>query len=335
MEAIAQLEEKLAASMLPYEALQYVQSFVARKKKHLTPNITSQLVFLGAKKLIQDDSPADAGTLLLWFIEGGAGEDNPIHIETKELDSGADLYCDIDRLIQLVKKLDSSKTVFISEKVYVALVKILAKLKIPKNSSISERINLLEDIFADAFETAQLWHLACKAVVRLEDMERLAKDINSWSDEGYATEKPLYFARAALQLFSESQAQLGMKLVKESTPLIDEAKYTDATGNPYASLAIWHAVIIMADMLSLTARPGPDKTKIFKQLTTRYGPFIAKTDPKLMPLFVATGEKLFGVVSDAPQGMDLLGMLGGGGKPGAPGGLDMGKMMQMMQQMRR
>ena len=192
---VKQLEEKLGEGMLPYETLQYVQSFVARKKRHISSDMTSQLVFLGAKKLIETDSAADAGTLLLWFIEGGAGEERPFHVEPKELDSDSSLYCDVDRLYRLVKKLVSAKCVLLCEKIYTPLSKITSRSKPPRHSSLQERLTLLEDLFADVFEESSRWLLACKSVGRLEDMERLAKLLDRWSSEGFATEKPLFFAR--------------------------------------------------------------------------------------------------------------------------------------------
>ena len=192
---LRQLEEKLGEGMLPYEALQYVQSFVARKKRHISSDITSQLVFLGARKLIETDSAADAGTLLLWFIEGGAGEEHPFLVEPRELDSDNSLYCDIDRLYRLIKKLESAKSVLLCEKIYLPLSKITSRIKPPRHSSLQERLTLLEDLFADVFEENSRWLLACKSVGRLEDMERLAKLLDRWSAEGYSTEKPLFFAR--------------------------------------------------------------------------------------------------------------------------------------------
>lgn len=256
-DTLAQLEEKLSGStMVAYETLQYIQSFVARKKKHITTNVTSSLVFLGAKKLITDDSPADAGTLLLWFIEGGAGEGHPFHIESREIEDNEALYCDIDRLISLIKKLDVNKTALICDKIYLPLVKLINKVKPQKNTSLLDRVTLIEDIFADVFEMTKHWQYACRALFRLEDMERLAKVLNDWAVDGYITEKPLFFARAVLHLFAEGQTQLGNKLIKESLSLVVEEEFLDAHGAPYPSLAIWHLVLILGDLISITARPG-------------------------------------------------------------------------------
>ena len=332
---LAQLEEKLALNMLPYETLQYVQSFVARKKKHITPNTTSQLVFMGAKKLIAENAAGDAGTLLLWFIEGGAGEGHTFHIETQEIeDANPALYCDIQRIIQLVKKNSDEKNGQLCDKIYTPLLKLLQRVNPKKNTSLHDRVSLLEDIFADIFETTQNWQLACRAVARLEDMERLASVLNSWSKEGYFTEKPLYFARAVLLFFADGQSVLGMKLIKESLPFIEEGLLISGEGAPSSSLAVWHLVVMMGDLAGITSRPGPDKAKIFKQLTSRYLFHLQRVDSKLVPMVHSAGEKLFGVVVDANRGgsganpMEMLSSMLGGGGGGA--GLDINKIMQQM-----
>ena len=53
----------------PYEALQYVQSFVARKKKALGQDTTSKVLYHGAKELILSGASSSAGTLLKWYLE--------------------------------------------------------------------------------------------------------------------------------------------------------------------------------------------------------------------------------------------------------------------------
>ncbi len=69
-EHLAQLEEKMIPHLKGtnfYEAQQYVQSFVARKKKALTESQTSALVFHGAKLLLNHNAASDAGSLLVWY----------------------------------------------------------------------------------------------------------------------------------------------------------------------------------------------------------------------------------------------------------------------------
>jgi len=80
----AQLAEKVVAEVNnghSYEALQLMQSFIARKKKLLGRKETSAMVFYGAGLLVDNGAPADAGTLLVWFIEDGAGDDFNFHME--------------------------------------------------------------------------------------------------------------------------------------------------------------------------------------------------------------------------------------------------------------
>ena len=136
-----------------------------------------------------------------------------------------------------------------------------------------------------------------------------------------------------MQLLAEESAQLGVKLVRESADLVRERDFLDPKGDPLAPLAIWHFTIIIADLASITQRPGPDKAKIFKQLQARYNDLITKTEPKLAPLVVKIGEKLFGVVPEASQSpLDLMGLLGGPKGKGPQ--IDMNRMMQMMSQLR-
>eukprot|EP01031_Cornospumella_fuschlensis_P008822 gene8822-10857_t len=97
---IHQLEEKISFALqtpgigAAYEALQYVQSFVARKKKALGPAGTSKAVFHGVKCLIKAASGVDevaiattAGSLLRWFIEDGAGKDFSFHMHSEQVNS--------------------------------------------------------------------------------------------------------------------------------------------------------------------------------------------------------------------------------------------------------
>ena len=98
-----------------YEALQYVQSFIARKKRSISPEIVSSMVFHAAKVLVDYDSAGYAGTLLLWYMEGGAGEENNFHVE-KEKDSLTDgTYCDLARLTRLFESVAQDRSAMILE----------------------------------------------------------------------------------------------------------------------------------------------------------------------------------------------------------------------------
>ena len=82
------MEEKMLQELKAnnsYEALQYVQSFIARKKRSIVPEIVSSMVFHAAKLLVDHESAGYAGTLLLWYMDGGAGEENNFHIEKEKV----------------------------------------------------------------------------------------------------------------------------------------------------------------------------------------------------------------------------------------------------------
>jgi hypothetical protein len=86
---VAVLEEKMLIELRgqnTYEALQYVQSFIARKKKTIKPIVVSDMIFRAAKLLTDYNASSYAGTMLLWFIQGGAGEDNNFYVEKGSLD---------------------------------------------------------------------------------------------------------------------------------------------------------------------------------------------------------------------------------------------------------
>ena len=54
-----------------YEALQFVQSFIARKKKTMTANTASKVLFHGAKLLMGAGQAQYTGALLEWYALGG------------------------------------------------------------------------------------------------------------------------------------------------------------------------------------------------------------------------------------------------------------------------
>ena len=75
-----QLEEKMSNEINnkhPYEAIMVAESFIARKKKTIGRDVTSELVFYGAKVLIKGNAAAEAGTLIAWYMELGAGNNHP------------------------------------------------------------------------------------------------------------------------------------------------------------------------------------------------------------------------------------------------------------------
>lgn len=56
--------EEIAANH-SYEALNYAQSFIARKRKHLGKMATSAILFFGVKLLVDNNAGSDAGDVIL------------------------------------------------------------------------------------------------------------------------------------------------------------------------------------------------------------------------------------------------------------------------------
>ena len=280
----AQLKDKILAEIAAghsYEALNYAQSFVARKRKHLGRNATSALVYYGARLLVDNGAASDSGTLLAWYIEDGAGDDFVFHLEDRAI-VDKDIYCDVQRISDLLNGLTLEQTAPIVTKIHGPVHKaILNKKKIKKNGPLSKRLEAFEKKCADTFEATKDWLSAYKAVLRLEasDMARAANILDKWSSEGYATEKPLFFARAVLQLLSDG------KLAKASEFLAVSAKFVEGgEQSNTAAIAVWNLATILTNLAVLPPRPRVDPTKIFSIIAQLYFPLLSKIDPKLIDL---------------------------------------------------
>jgi hypothetical protein len=193
-ELTTQLKDKILAEIAAghsYEALNYAQSFIARKRKHLGKNATSSLVFYGAQLLVSNGASSDSGTLLAWYIEDGAGDDFLFHLEDRAI-TDKEIYCDVQRISELLTGLSAEQCGPIVTKIYGPVHKaILNKKKIKKNGPLSKRLESFEKKSADTFEATKDWLSAYKAVLRLEasDMTRAANILDIWSNEGYTTGK--------------------------------------------------------------------------------------------------------------------------------------------------
>jgi hypothetical protein len=67
-EILKTMTQKLEGETTSYGALQYLQSFVARKKRSLDPQNLSACVFHGCSYLIGRGDAADAGNALVWYV---------------------------------------------------------------------------------------------------------------------------------------------------------------------------------------------------------------------------------------------------------------------------
>ena len=361
-----QLEEKLGQELREqhvYEALQYVQSFIARKKKVLGVRGTSNAVFLSAKILVRDVKydtaestaasltlAATAGALLRWFIEEGAGLDYLFRLYPDQLNSAQ--YCDVHNLLEFLSALDARTAGPIVDAVYNPLHVSIAKTKIKRHSHLSQRITKLEILFAGVLQSSKRWLSAFKSYVRLQDAEKAAGVLNEWSAEGYKTEKPIFFARGLLHLLGENKASLAKELLHASLQYIDDNTTPEKTagGPASAALAVWHVAVILTDLANFPPMPRVDKTKLFGLLHRRYGAFFVQIDVKLLEVFLKAGEACFNYVlenpaDNTPSPMAMLQSLLTGGasnnkqapsskpRPSPTGGLDIETLMNLMNKM--
>eukprot|EP00598_Pedospumella_elongata_P016107 CAMPEP_0185011708 /NCGR_PEP_ID=MMETSP1098-20130426/97930_1 /TAXON_ID=89044 /ORGANISM="Spumella elongata, Strain CCAP 955/1" /LENGTH=361 /DNA_ID=CAMNT_0027540749 /DNA_START=24 /DNA_END=1109 /DNA_ORIENTATION=+ len=348
---LSQIEGKMQAELRdghPYEALQYVQSFVARKKKALGQDTTSKVVYHGAKELVLSGASSSAGTLLKWYLEEGAGVEYSFRLSTEELNAGN--YCDVQRLIDLITPLTSDQAYPIIDIVYDPLHLFVAKLKLAKSATVTSRLDQFEALCAKTFLDSGVFYGAFKCYLRLGKISEAVETVNRWSQKGYPSEKALFFARAVLHLLSEGRAAAASQFLELAKPLIQDnvAEGGSGGGAESAPLAVWHLASILGELGVMAPAPRVDKTKLFGLLYSRYGPFLARYDPKLLEMFTKAGDQVFGFsVQQQQQQMTrggapaaapanpmamLQGLLGGGGS-GAAGGMDMDKMRQMMNKM--
>ena len=320
-----QLSEKVIAEVNSghsYEALQFLQSFIARKKKLLGRKETSAMVFYGAGLMVDNGASADAGTLLEWFIEDGAGDDFNFHMEEARPLTDADAYCDMQRIADLLKGMPAAKSSPIITKIYGPVHKVVLSAKIKKTSPLMKRLDVLEQTFSNVFEETKDWLSAYKSVQRLQtsDVPRAAAILNKWSADGFPTEKPLFFGRAILQFLSENKLPKATEMMQESTKYMEGLS---ANADAGASMAVYNIATILTQLCNLPERPRVDPQKIFHIIANLYYQLLQKVDPKLVDLLEKIGVTMFGMrkSEEAPNPMAAMmqSMFAGAGGGGAAG----------------
>lgn len=312
------LEEKMVAEIEighPYEALQLAQSLIARKKKTLGRDVTASLVGHGAAVLLKGKAPADAGTLIAWYIEDGAGDDYYFRLQE-----------DLSIISDLFKDAQPENVHPLLQKIYGPLHKLIAKSSNVK--VVAANLQELEQKFIDIFIAQKDWNVAVRALLRIDQIPRVAQILDLWAkDNGYSSEYPLFFARVVLQLLSDTQLAKANALLQASYPYlspIDKAPEGDISENKAAialanSLAIWHLTIILTELVGAEAKPRVDKNRIFLLLLDRYNHIIQKLDPKLFVSLDKIGQSYFGLNAGEnqvnPMAAMFQNMMAGGASP--------------------
>lgn len=317
------LEEKMLVELQvgnTYEALQYVQSFIARKKKSIEPILVSEMVFHAARLLEDHNAAPYAGTLLLWYMEGGAGEENKFHVEKGSIDGS---FCDLERLTKLLADSTREKSAAILEVTQRNVIVLLEELPVTDEDSLGSRIQGLLDICSKLFEFSSNWKMAYKCRVRLGDMRALARTLDLWSADSYPTERPLFFARSIFHILVHDEQRKALELLHAANEYVVE--------NGYPSLLVWHFAQITCELLEMPASDKVNKATIYDSLMKNYYARILKIDANLGPLLMKIGIQCFGC-KPPNSGMNPLAMLEAlaGGKKAPDGSLDVSNIMSMI-----
>jgi hypothetical protein len=320
--SIAVLEEKMLVELQvgnTYEALQYVQSFIARKKKSIEPILVSDMVFHAAKLLEDHNAAPYAGTLLLWYMEGGAGEENKFRIERGSVEGS---FCDLNRLAKLLAENSKEKSAAVLEVTQKNVLVLLEELPPVGSDSLGSRVQALLEICSSLFEFSSNWRMAYKCRLRLGDMVALARTLDLWSADAYPTERPLFFARSIFHILVNDDPRKAVELLQAANEYVVE--------NGYPTLIAWHFAQITCELLEMPAGDA-NKASIYEALTKKYYDRIVKMDDKLGPLLLKIGIQCFGC-KPPNTGMNPLAMLEAlaGGKKAPDGSLDMSNIMSLI-----
>lgn len=320
-----------------YDGLQYVQTFIARKKKQFGPSVTSLLIFHSAKLFMTEELCSNAGALILWFIKGGTGEGYSFTILDVSDDSK---YCDLNRLNDLLISFPIEYVATgIVKSVHKPLTKMIKTKFSHPNIIVLQKVREFERVSARAFEVMSEWAPAVKSLLAVGDLDRVAEDLDLWAKTGYLTEYPMFFSRMLLVLCANDPPlalQLLHLVVKKFPRLstIATAESPEISQSPY--LPIWHLAVMVVELSSQLRVSLTSKATVFTFLYNKYAPVLAGLDDKLLVLLEAIGSRSCGWKkpqhSGGPNLMSMLGGLlgGGGGGGGAPGGLDIQQMMRML-----
>lgn len=174
---MSQLETKMKEGGDAYEVLQFVMSFIARKKTHLDADAVSQLIFRGATYLAEKGSPTYASTLLAWYLDGNAGED-----KTFQVNDGA--FSDVQRLTALLNAVSNEA----GERVLDGVYKLLLPIFHSANKESQGSLHTMHNKWVDAFEAGGNWFAAFFSALIVKDYSRAASICKSWAGVGFKSE---------------------------------------------------------------------------------------------------------------------------------------------------
>jgi hypothetical protein len=296
------LEEKLREeldSQHPYEAMLYVQTFVARKRRSLPSLDTCQLIFKGLEILIEYHEDQYAATLYQWLL-------SQQFIQSEYL----------PKIFQKTLLLISSngKT---QQKLSEFIISIFHPLTeyIETNTSLSslEKTKYFYELnqkCGEMFELMKRWSEAKNSYMNIGDVTSVARVTHLWAEDGYATEYPLFFARVYLSLLANKLIPQAAAFFRSATDeYLDSYEFTLHSSSPTSSsssnttstssYSIWQLCILLNDLLGLLDTPAIaskiDSTKIFAVALSRYESLLRYYDPALLDLLKLVGYSVFHV----------------------------------------
>ena len=228
----AQLESDIGEGQ-PQQALAYTQSFVVRKRSSVGRKGTSELVFSAALVFADLLCVTEAGSLLAWFIEDGAGEGYSFFMEKHGDSSVLFSYCDIQHIYDLLDDIPEETKYPIISKIYQPLQLAIAQKKLTVyvqtgNGPLFVRLNLLEQRFTMVFEENKDWLHAFISSLRWHepDLTRVSLIVQRWAE--HIHNKPLVFGKAVLQLLSMKDTKATTMLLKNCALYVEKASLSSS-----------------------------------------------------------------------------------------------------------
>jgi hypothetical protein len=307
------LEEKLSQALREgrsYDAMQYAQSFLARKRAGSVlagPAALTHCLF-AVRRFLSLGFPSEGGELLRWAIAN------------KYFEEGLDVEHIADALAQLAGVLSEAKAEAAGQLAKTAARDLLEVMDRHGRSSteaalLRNPVHALRSVLAETLGSIESWHLAVDVLYLGDDMAALSRALLGLASQGGRCELPLFFARAVLQLLSNGRVEAADSLLAEGAHII-EARESNRNS---MTIAVWHFVVMLVDLIVRgKSLPPKERQNIYRLLSEKYQSIVQDVDSKLVDLAgdIAQDQGLVSRAVAAPSSTGgLLGQLRGGGNP--------------------
>jgi hypothetical protein len=293
-EMIAKLTEKLRQELdgnHPYEAMLYVQTFVARKRRQISHLESCKLIFKGIEILLESHEEKYAGTLYDWML-------------TQNLIELQNLREIFDLTLGLIST--STSQTNISEFVNCIFNPLFEYLESNKSLTALERTKYLYELnqkCGEIFEKTQRWQEAKNSYLSIGDITGVVRVTHLWAEDGYPSEYPLFFARVYLSLLANKLVPQAAAFFRAATDeYLDSYEFTLQLDSPQlstSSYSIWQMCILLNDLLGLIDTPSVvtkiDPAKLYGIILSRFEALLKYFDRSLYDLSKVVGFRVFNV----------------------------------------